>query len=280
MIRKITICVALTFFAATSFSQTNLSLDTWATDIDASNWSEPFNGWAGTTDTSVTEATVGNTGSAAHLNPVDLNPLQVPLWASFLELGDQGIATTNIVDSIYFFIKQSRGSSDLQTQVEALLTKNGDTVAYGFALVGQELLTYTKVGFEMDYSFAQSMATPDSMFLTVIALTSADPEGAYAEVDDFVFTPKVFVGIKEVAKTNRISVYPTIANSKVTFEFNGEVAETLVVTDLNGRIIETMNVSNSIIKVLDVKNYNNGTYFYSITNQTNQPTTGRFIVLK
>lgn len=86
-----------------------------------------------------------------------------------------------------------------------------------------------------------------------------------------------FDGVNELPTINT-NHYPNPANNNLTITIDGKTSGlNLIVTDLLGKTVA--NKSNlSGINNIDLANYNNGIYFYSITNSKGVLTTRKFIV--
>lgn len=84
-------------------------------------------------------------------------------------------------------------------------------------------------------------------------------------------------GINENTNQLQLSVYPTLTDSKITFESENEKFSKISIYDNSGKQIENFNFIPSNFQTLHLSNLTNGLYFYSVDNGQAK---GKFIVEK
>ena len=93
---------------------------------------------------------------------------------------------------------------------------------------------------------------------------------------DEVCTP---LGLAENSKETEMTLYPNPASSQVTIHYESTGLKTISVIDLSGRTVITqeMNESASVLSVRDLKK---GTYFVRVSDQNNQKTMMKQLVIE
>ena len=123
----------------------------------------------------------------------------------------------------YFEIERSRNSQN--PQIIGMVEGNGTTQDY------------------IRYTFKDSQPLPQAYY----RLKQVDYNG------DFEYSDWIFVKLDEADITNKIKVYPTIANNSINIVFNTPVAQKsqLMISDVSGNKI----YSESFLGDIDVNNY-------------------------
>lgn len=268
--KKMRLLVLSLFVAGGSMAQ-NLDLNTWGATDDPTGWSAPLNIFTMLVgDTSVVRAT-GSVGFGARLNPVDLNALGAPIYASFFSLGADGNGIPQAVrlDSVYFDAKlDNQGVITNQSGVQVSLTKfNGstvDTIGFGEMIFSGDIASYTRYGIEITYNPAFDGVQPDSAKISIF-IGSDDPNSVNSSiwVDQFEFVEIDYTGLT-VLNSDQIILYPTIVSNEVTIDFGTEKVERVVILDLAGRLVA--NVSTTEMNQLNwnTSALQNGTYLVNV----------------
>lgn len=87
------------------------------------------------------------------------------------------------------------------------------------------------------------------------------------------------LGLAENSKENEMTLYPNPASSQVTINYESEGLKTISVIDISGRtvMIREMNENTSILSVSDLKK---GTYFVRISDENNQQSVTKQLIIE
>ncbi|MBU2018083.1 MAG: T9SS type A sorting domain-containing protein [Bacteroidetes bacterium] len=284
MIKKITLFVALCATTMSVNAQMNFDVNNWSSKTTPVFWGAPLNDFSAFLgDTSVVRET-GRTDFGAKLKPTDLSAFQFPAYATFFTYGQDGggakIAAS--FDSVFFYVKQTSGGTDLNLNVSMATTlNNGDTVAFGEIDVTGDLNTFARRAFKMIVRPGMTGVTADSMSLTLLGLstTQTAPGQSFSIVDDFGLKGvSGTVGLADLARED-VLVYPTLTKDVVNFELASSTADKLLVFSLDGKMVMDQTFAGAT-KTISVKELMNGTYIYKIMNADAQVATGKFVVSK
>jgi len=275
--------ITLTFFAvitsAMMFAQTNLTLDTWTAKDNALNWSAQLNALSFIVgDTSVVQ-TAGFSGSAAKLKPVDLSALGAPgIYASIFDYGPTGggIAYSTLLDSVYFYNEFVDATGGLAI-VSLIQTKwNIGTLSQDTLRIAEYDVSAATTGFEkIALEFANGNqfkfgTEPDTLNISVVFFSqdASSVGNSYYSVDEFSLVNDATSAIAKNATKENVSVFPTVSNSVINFNFDNNNARTISIVDVTGKTVKTISTSAANNEV-NVSDLTVGAYFYQVLN-TNQ----------
>jgi hypothetical protein len=158
-------------------------------------------------------------------------------------------------------------------------TQSNDTVGIGRLNLGDSVSTYTE--FTVDIEYIQP-EMPDSITVFLdpslcrrypdqqYVVLDDDGIASFFTVDNLSLVGESTAGIKEIASTNTLNIFPNPAQDIIHFQtIDGEVA----IFDLTGK--QVAKIESGSIGSIDVSKLNKGTYLLRITDKE-QILQGRF----
>lgn len=256
-----TLC-SLTLFGQT---QTNLNLNDWSDDLNATNWDATLNILAAFGGDSSVVRTAGSMGNGAKLRPVDLSLLGLPVYASLFNYGTTGAGEAKVTrtDSVYFDAKAILVGT-VQANVSVAVTKyntttmSRDTLGSASVDFTSNISNYTKQKLKITYNPAFAGVAPDTIsILASIIGQDAGVVGTELYVDEFKL---VDVSFASVPTLNSIAV--TLFPNPTTETLNIKSAETISSVSIFGT--DGKLVLNSTSNIVNVSKLNKGTYIAEI----------------
>lgn len=232
----------------------NLNLDTWTNSTTATGWTSTLDGYEMLVpgeEPAVNEAT-GASGSAARLNPLDMNSLGAPVVLSIFGLGTDdnsdltpdGIPYTNRIESIDYQVKFET-AADAIAAVQVYMINGNDTIGEGGAMFDMAIANYTAQNFMITYDPAFDGVNPTTFSFTAVVF-GEDPAATTANfyLDELVLHDVDNTSLNELDG----DLWKVTTNSNeivVTGVESGDV----VVYNANGQIVGTSSVVNGIATV-------------------------------
>lgn len=155
-----------------------------------------------------------------------------------------------------------------------------DTLASGYFSQNNTVSNYTMGSVTLNYNAQFAGLDPDTAMITFQPSNDFVPiPGSTLWVDELSFTGGV--GIDDLASSKKdVLVYPNPAVNELTIVSQNENGEKVIVFDEAGRMLTSILLVNKTAKV-DLHSYQNGNYFYRITDKDEAIiTSGKFSIAR